>query len=93
MLVTKTNKTKKKPVSRKKLTKEFVSIYVHSLPHWRVAELGEKYLREELNKLSEKTFIKKLKIERFGDICAPTVAKWELFVRYIEQQNAKKKRS
>ena len=93
MLVKKTNKTKKKPVSRKKLTSEFVSLYVHSLPHWRVAELGEKYLREELNKLSEKYFVEKLKNERFGDICAPPVAKWELFVRYIEQQNAKKKRS
>ena len=93
MLVKKTNKTKKKPISRKKLTKEFVSLYVHSLPHWRVAELGERYLREELNKLSEKYFVEKLKNEHFGDIGAPAVSLWELFNRYIEQQNAKKKRS
>ena len=93
MLVRKTNKTKKKPISRKKLTKEFVSLYLHSLPNWRVAEYGEKYLRRKLNKLSDKDFVKMLSEEHFGDIGAPAVAQWELFNRYIEQQNAKKKRS
>jgi hypothetical protein len=93
MLVTKTNKTKKKPVSRKKLTKEFTSLYVHSLPHWRLAELCEKYLRKKLNKLSETDFVEKLEDETFGDANVHSVAQWELFNRYIEQQNAKKKRS
>jgi len=93
MLVTKTNKTKKKPISRKKLTKEFVSLYLHSLPNWRVAEYGEKYLRGKLNKLSDKDFVKMLSEEHFGDIGAPAVSQWELFNRYIEQQNTKKKRS
>ena len=93
MLVKKTNKTKKKPISRKKLTKEFASLYVHCLTHWQLAEYGEKYLRGKLNKLSDKDFVKMLSEEHFGDIGAPAVAQWELFNRYIEQQNAKKKRS
>jgi hypothetical protein len=55
--------------------------------------LCEKYLRKKLNKLSETDFVEKLEDETFGDANVHAVAQWELFNRYIEQQNAKKKRS
>ena len=74
-------------ITRKKLTKEFTSLYVHSLPHWRLAELCEKYLTKKLNKLSEKDFIEKLSEEHFGDDNIYAVAQWELFYKYKKQIN------
>ena len=77
---------KQENITRKKLTKKFVGLYIHSLPHWRLAELCRKYLKKKLNKLSEKDFIKKLEGEYFGDDSFYSVAQWDLFAEYIKQK-------
>ena len=77
---------KKENITRKKLTKEFVGLYIHSLPHWRLAELCRKYLKKKLNKLSEKDFIEKLEKEHFGDNSIYSVAQWDLFQEYVSQK-------
>ena len=74
-------------LTRKKLTKEFVDLYTYSLPHWRLEEICQRYLKKKLNKLSEEDFIKKLEEEYFGDRTVCAVAQWDLFNKYIEQKN------
>ena len=34
-------------LTRKKLTKEFADLYTYSLPHWRLQEICQKYLKKK----------------------------------------------
>jgi len=75
-------------ITRKKLTKEFASLYVRSLPNWKLLELCEKFLKKRLNKLSEKDFVEKLMDKTFGGQGGVySVGQWDLFDKYMKQKN------
>lgn len=74
---------KKQNITRKKLTKEFIDLYIHCLPYWRLKKICTKHLKKKLNNLSEKDFVKKLEEKHFG---VDSVAQWDLFQEYVSQK-------